>query len=95
MFLFASFTKEDRYKVRAFKLKMMERYIGHHVIADEPSTDEINKNESVTDSAVNTNSALTSSVNKNVDNGEFRTLIPELIVNKILIRFLNLKKNKG
>jgi len=30
IFVFASFTKEDRIKVRTFKLKMMDKYIYHH-----------------------------------------------------------------
>lgn len=30
IFVFASFTKEDRLKVRAFKLKMMDKYIYHY-----------------------------------------------------------------
>ena len=29
MFLFASLTKEDRIRVREFKLKMMEKYFPH------------------------------------------------------------------
>ncbi len=95
MFLFASFTKEDRSKVRAFKLKMMEKYISHHVIADEPLTDEINKDESVTDSAVFTNSALTSSVSNNVGNGEFRAIIPELTVNKNIDQTFESEEKQG
>uniref|UniRef100_A0AAU6WPQ1 GLPGLI family protein n=1 Tax=Chryseobacterium endophyticum TaxID=1854762 RepID=A0AAU6WPQ1_9FLAO len=38
MLIFASFSKEDRQKVRSFKLKMMEKYI-HHSLAD--NTDEV------------------------------------------------------
>ncbi|WP_313090320.1 SpvB/TcaC N-terminal domain-containing protein [Chryseobacterium flavum] len=40
MFIFASFTKEDRQKVRSFKLRMMDKYVYH------PAKDNINSSES-------------------------------------------------
>ncbi|GEN77550.1 SpvB/TcaC N-terminal domain-containing protein [Chryseobacterium hagamense] len=55
MFILASFSKEDRQKVRSFKLKMVEKYI-HHSLAD--NTDEVLvakphlKNHSITVKAV-------------------------------------------
>jgi len=51
MFLFASFTKEDRQKVRSFKLRMMDKYVHHSTTEDNADTDstrslkEMNNNE--------------------------------------------------
>ncbi|MCD1117862.1 RHS repeat-associated core domain-containing protein [Chryseobacterium turcicum] len=50
MFLFASLTKEDRQKVREFKLKMMEKYFPHkEEILSEENSKENKKSETLTD----------------------------------------------
>ena len=43
MFLFASFTKEDRQKVRAFKLKMMDTYVYHSKTENTDSAEILEK----------------------------------------------------
>jgi RHS repeat-associated protein len=46
MFVFASFTKEDRQKVRAFKLRMMDKYVNHSKTDDTDSTEISGKQNS-------------------------------------------------
>ncbi len=41
MFIFASFTKEDRQKVRSFKLRMMEKYVYHSKPTDTDSAESL------------------------------------------------------
>src|SRR5690349_12814518 len=43
MFIFASFTKEDRQKVRSFKLRMMDKYVYHSTTDDTDSTENSGK----------------------------------------------------
>ncbi|MCU7616199.1 hypothetical protein NZ698_03225 [Chryseobacterium sp. PBS4-4] len=81
MFLFASFTKEDRYKVRAFKLKMMEKYFDHYIFEDKPETKEGKTNNDNPNTVAASTSIFSTSENKNVNHAGQFNVIPNVLIN--------------
>ncbi|GAB0155013.1 hypothetical protein CHRYSEOSP005_02730 [Chryseobacterium sp. Alg-005] len=89
MFLFASFTKEDRQKVRAFKLRMMDKYGYHSKTEDTDSTD--NKEKQSPDHAVS--NVVKSESEDNSGIGD--VLMPVALKNKDSENIFNSEEKQG
>ncbi|ASK31926.1 hypothetical protein CEY12_18230 [Chryseobacterium sp. T16E-39] len=90
IFVFASFTKEDRLKVRAFKLKMMDKYIYHHKIEDGTSTDNPKKDSL-------TNDILSPIPGKEIQTGNntFTSLLPRTSEYKSIDNVFDSEEKQG
>ncbi|WP_082171112.1 SpvB/TcaC N-terminal domain-containing protein [Chryseobacterium sp. Hurlbut01] len=94
MLLFASFTKEDRYKVRVFKLKMIEKYMNHHVLEDKPETDRVKTINENTDNS-SSSSILSLSENTNVNDSKQFSVIPNIVGNKNIDQIFESEEKQG